>query len=484
MLTILSQTSARSCDGMSRRDFVRAGVLGATGLSLPLLFRTHAALASPASFVKDTSVVFLFLAGGPSQYETFDPKMTAPWEIRGVTGEVATNLPGVTFGGMFPKLARHADKLAIVRSFKPEGGLSHEAETVRMLTGGTVEPRDNKMVGNGGSIGAIHARIRGMNHPITGVPAYAYLEAPELDEFYINFFLSCAQQGSAPGSLGPAYAPFTPRGSGSAIENLKLNISAERLTDRRQLLSALDRINRDADSSGMISGLDRFSQQAFDVLTGATVRNALDLSLEDAPTLARYDTTSHIVHGHKDTRLSGVSRIGTQLLTARRLCEAGCRFVTVASSGWDMHGDGNNPNVLRGTSMLGPPLDHAVAAFLEDVEARGLAQQILLVITGEFGRAPRLDANGGRGHWAGICPLVLAGGGLRTGQVVGQSAKNGDIPATEPITIHDLMATITHTVFDVGQMRLQAQLPREILRLTEIGHPIEQLLGHGTSRPA
>ncbi len=477
MLTISTRTSGRTCDGLSRRDFVRAGILGSTALSLPVLFRTQCASASSAGFVKDKSVIFLFLAGGPSQYETFDPKMTAPREIRGVTGEVATKLPGVTFAGKFPQMARHADKLAIVRSFKPDGAGIHEAETIRMLTGGTVEPRDNKMTGDGASIGAIHARIRGLNHPVTGVPAYAFLEAPELDEFYINFFLSCAQQGSAPGSLGPAYAPFTPTGSGPGIENLKLNISADRLADRRQLLAAFDRINRDADDSGMMSGLDRFSQQAFNVLSGDTVRKALDLSLEDRHTLARYDTASHIVYGHQDKRLSGASKLGTQMLTARRLCEAGCRFVTVASSGWDMHGDGNNPNVLRGTEMLGPPLDHAVAAFLEDVEARGFTNDILLVITGEFGRSPQLDNNAGRGHWGGICPLVLAGGGLKTGQVVGQSAKNGDVPATEPITIRDLMATITHTVFDVGQLRLQAQLPREIIRLTETGRPIEQLLG-------
>ena len=476
MLTICSPTIARSCDGLSRRDFVRAGVLGATGLSLPVLFQAQAAAASPTSFVKDKSVIFLFLAGGPSQYETFDPKMTAPREIRSVTGEIATNLPGVTFAGMFPNMARHADKLAIVRSFKPDGGGLHETESIRMLTGGTVEPRDNKMTGDGASIGAIHARIRGMNHPITGVPAYAFLQAPELDEFYISFFLSCAT-GLSPRQPSAAYAPFTPTGGGPGIENLNLNIPAERFSDRRQLLSALDRINRNADNSGMMSGLDRFSQQAFDVLTGNTVRKALDLSLEDAPTLARYDTSGHTVYGHKDRTLSGASKLGTQLLTARRLCEAGCRFVTVASSGWDMHGDGNNPNVERGTQMLGPPLDQAVAAFLEDVEERGLTKDILLVITGEFGRTPQLDKNGGRGHWGGICPLVLAGGGLRTGQVVGQSARNGDVPATEPITILDLMATITHTIFDVGQLRLQAQLPREIIRLTEIGRPIGQLVG-------
>ncbi|HWB08055.1 MAG TPA: DUF1501 domain-containing protein [Pirellulales bacterium] len=476
MLNVSFQTSARNCNGVSRRDFVRAGVLGATGLSLPTLLRAQNTFASSGS-VKDKSVVFLFLAGGPSQYETFDPKMTAPAEVRSVTGEIATNLPGVTFAGMFPQLARHADRLAIVRSFQPDGAGIHEAETIRMLTGGTVEPRNNKMVGEGASIGAIHARIRGMNHPVTGAPAYAFLQAPELDEFYINFFLSCAQQGSAPGGLGPAYAPFTPTGSGPGVENLKLNIPADRLTDRRRLLSAFDRLNRNADHSGMIAGLDRFSQQAFNVLAGDSVRKALDLSQEDPHTLARYDTTSHIVYGHKDSKLSGASKIGTQLLTARRLCEAGCRFVTVASSGWDMHGDGNNPNVLRGTEMLGPPLDQAVAAFLEDVEARGLTKDILIVITGEFGRTPRLDNNGGRSHWAGICPLLLAGGGLNMGQVVGQSAKNGDVPATDPITIRDLMATITHTVFDVGQLRLRTDLPSEIVRLAESGRPIQRLLG-------
>jgi hypothetical protein len=459
---------------LRRRDFLEIGALGATGLALPSMLRNRALGSGSANFVNDKSVVFLFLAGGPSQYETFDPKSLAPSEIRGVTGEVQTNLPGVSFAGVLPQLAKHADKLAVVRSFKPEGGGIHEAETIRMLTGGTVEPRDNKMDGPGGSIGSLHARIRGMNHPHTGTPTYAYLQSPEIDEFYINFFLSCSQQGSAPGGLGSAYAPFTPSRGGTAIDNMNRRIPAKRLSDRRSLLASLDQFKRYADQSGQMDGLDQFRQQAFDVVNGGAVRKALDLEQEDARVVERYDTSHLQVHAHQKDK-HGASTLGKMLLTARRLCEAGCGFVTVASGGWDMHGDGNNPGVLRGSESVARPMDHAVSAFLEDVHDRGLSENILLVITGEFGRSPKINNNGGRDHWGGITPLVLAGGGLKMGQVVGQSSRDGGAPATEPIRIRDLMATITHTVFDVGQMRLQAGLPPEILQLTENGHPIEQL---------
>ncbi len=460
---------------LQRRDFLQIGALGATGLALPTMLQNRAMAAGSANFVRDKSVVFLFLAGGPSQYESFDPKQSAPFEIRGVTGEVQTCLPGVTFAGVLPQLARHADKLAVIRSFKPEGGGIHEAETIRMLTGGTVEPRDNKMDGPGGSIGSLHSRIRGMNHPRTGTPTYAYLQAPEIDEFYVNFFLSCAQQGSAPGGLGSAYAPFTPGRGGTAIDNMNPRIPADILSDRRRLLASLDRFKKQADQSGEMDGLDRFRQQAFDVVNGGAVRKALDLEQEDARIVERYDTGHLLVHAHQKSK-HGASTLGKMLLTARRLCEAGCGFVTVASGGWDMHGDGNNPGVLRGSESVARPMDHAVSAFLEDVHERGLSDDILLVITGEFGRSPKINNNGGRDHWAGITPLVLAGGGLEMGQVVGQSSRDGGVPATEPIRIRDLMSTITHTVFDVGQMRLQASLPPEILKLTENGRSIDQLI--------
>jgi uncharacterized protein (DUF1501 family) len=470
----MAQRKNSSHPPLKRRDFLQIGAMGATGLALPTLLRNRVLGAGSANFVNDKSVIFLFLAGGPSQYETFDPKQSAPAEIRGVTGEVQTNLTGVNYAGVFPQLAKHADKLAVIRSFKPEGSGIHEAETIRMLTGGTVEPRDNKMVGPGGSIGSLHARIRGMNHPRTGTPTYAYLQSPEIDEFYINFFLSCSQQGSASGGLGTAYAPFTPGRGGTAIDNMNPRIPAERLSDRRSLLASLDRFKRDVDQSGEMDGLEHFRQQAFDVVNGGAVRKALDLEQENARVVERYDTSHLQVHAHQKKK-NGESTLGKMLLTARRLCEAGCGFVTVASGGWDMHGDGNNPGVLRGSESVARPLDHAVSAFLDDVHERGLSEKILIVITGEFGRSPKLNNNGGRNHWGGITPLVLAGGGLKMGQVVGQSSRDGSVAATEPIRIRDLMATITHTVFDVGKMRLQASLPPEILRLTENGRPIEQL---------
>jgi uncharacterized protein (DUF1501 family) len=170
------------------------------------------------------------------------------------------------------------------------------------------------------------------------------------------------------------------------------------------------------------------------------------------------------------------STLGHQLLLARRLCEAGCGFVTVQSAGWDNHADGNNPNIYDGMNMLGPPLDKAVSAFLDDVEERGLSDRILLVITGDFGRTPTINKNGGRDHWSNLCTLAFAGGGLRTGQVVGKSARKNDIPASAPVTTTNLMATIMHTLFDVGTLRVVRGLPAKLARLVETAEPIRELV--------
>ncbi len=481
MLTIQS-AAGRTCDGWSRRDFVRAGMLTLGGLSLPqlLALQAHAA-GEKIQFVRDRSVVLLYLSGGASHIETFDPKMNAPAEVRSMTGEVPTNLPGVSFGGTFPQLAARADKLVVVRSFQHPVG-DHVAAHVHVLSGGTnLTGKSDKGFG----MGAGYARLRGTNHPETGLPTNIFIGEQEVDGQYRNE-KERALLGCAPGSLGPSFAPLlheTATDAGnkktsksapkqdSLATNMRLNLPAERLEDRRQLLAQLDLLRREVDASGAMEGVDKFGAQAVNLVLGGAA-DAFDFRKEDKALRERYDT-SHIKIGHKVFR---PSTLGQQMLVARRLCEAGCGFVTVQSSGWDMHADGNNPGILKGMDMLGRSVDKAVSAFLDDLEARGLSEKILLVITGDFGRTPKVNNRGGRDHWTRLGTLAFAGGGLRMGQVVGQSARGADVPATEPISTANLMATVMHSLIDVGQLRLVAGAPRDLVNLLERGEPIRELM--------
>ncbi len=467
MLTVFGRHRAQYCAGFTRRDFLQVGTLALGGLTLADVLRARAvAQSSGTSFVRNKSVVLLFLSGGASHIETFDPKMSAPPEIRSVTGEVPTCIPGVTFGGTFPGLAQRAQRMAAVRSFThPLGG--HEQAIVHVLTGGT----DPAGRGDAGfSMGAMYARLRGTNHPVTGIPTYALLNSDEVDPQYRNE-KGRVQRGSHGGRLGTAYGPFEPSGRGPAVENMRLNIPLERLHSRRALMDEISRVQRDAEASGLLPELDRFAQQAFDLLTGGASQ-AFDLSREDPRTVQRYDT-SDIRIGFKQFRPSDLGRL---LLMARRLGEAGCGFVTIHSAGWDMHADGNNPGIAVGMNMLGRSLDRAVSAFLDDVEERGLSDDVLLVITGDFGRTPKINQRGGRDHWARLGTLALAGGGLPMGQVVGRSDRLAGMPESDPIGPENLMATVMHTLFDIGRLRLESGVPKDIVRIVENGQPIRELV--------
>jgi hypothetical protein len=316
------------------------------------------------------------------------------------------------------------------------------------------------------------------------LPTNVFLGEEEVDGQYRNE-RQRALDGVAPYSLGTSYAPLihetakdsnksVSKGAGqdSLATNMRLNLPAERLADRRQLLAQIDGLRREIDASGVMDGVDKFHQQAAELVLGGAA-SAFDFRQEDSRLVARYDTSA-IRIGHKVFR---PSTLGQQMLVARRLCEAGCGFVTVHSAGWDMHADGNNPGMVIGMEMLGRTLDKAVSAFLDDVHARGLEEEILLVISGDFGRTPKINARGGRDHWTKLCTLAFAGGGLAMGQVIGQSAKNADVPASEPITVSQMMGTIMHTLFDAGQLRLAAGVPRELSTLVEANQPIRELVG-------
>ncbi len=460
-------TGGRSASGRaSRREFLRIGATSLGGMSLPGLLAARASAAGSA--VKETSVVVLNLQGGPTQFETFDPNMQAPAEIRSITGETKTSLPGVTFGGSLPRLAGLADKLAVVRSYR-HGISSHGPAAMHVMAGGNP---------TGAMMGALYSRVSGLTNAATGVPKNVLVTSramgAEHKELYYN-----ADRVSQTGSLAAAYRPFDPSAGNELLGNMTLQIERRRLDDRRGLLERLDALRRGFDNGGLETA-GRFQQQAFEVLVRG-VADAFDWSQEDPALLARYDTstlepTAQVKQRNSYAKQFSPVALGKQMLLARRLCEAGCGFVTVTCPGWDMHGGGKEFTMADGLASLTPAVDRAVSAFIEDVHARGLSKNILLVITGEFGRTPRLNKNGGRDHWGNLCTLAFAGGGLQMGQVIGRSDRTGSQPAGDPISSANVMATVMHTLFDIGQVRLMTGIPKEVERVITGSQPIRELV--------
>lgn len=445
----------------NRREMLRVGAFGAGGLGMGAFgvvngFPHKAFAASRGLPITDKSVILLFLHGGPSQIETFDPKMTAPVGIQAVTGEIQTAIPGVTFGSSFALLAQRADRLAIVRSFTTGDG-NHD-----------IKPVVGKDT-SGANVGSLYARVAGANRPGSGMPTNAMLFPQSVDATTGPAITSFGKFEST-GSLGNGFVPFVPGAGGDLQKNLELRVPVDRLGDRRTLLSELDRQRFRLDEQGRLESVDPLREQAFSTLLGG-VAGAFDLSREDPATIARYDTAPLVRPDQINRKwnnynhyVDNAKALGKLLLLARRLCEAGCGFVTVTTSFvWDMHADVNNATVEEGMRYMGPPLDHAVSAFLDDVAARGLSDKIMLVATGEMGRTPRVNKNGGRDHWGNLAPLLLAGGGIQTGQVIGQSTRDAAEPSSEPIRIKHLVATMLQRLVDPGELRLNPSIPREVL---------------------
>ncbi|MBM3835330.1 MAG: DUF1501 domain-containing protein [Verrucomicrobia bacterium] len=454
---------------MRRREFLRVGGLALGGLTLADLFAVKALAQAKKRLLHDKSVIFLFMHGGPSQFETFDPKMEAPAGIRSATGETNTTIPGVTFGGTLEKLARLAHKFSIVRSFVTGDG-NHDIKPV--MGKDTI----------GANMGSLYARVAGPLRADSAMPSNIAL-FPRAVKPDTGPAITAFGNFEATGDLGAAYAPFVP-GSGKGLhQDMRLNLPQQRVNDRRTLLSALDQWKRWTDTDGLVDGLSAFQQQAFDTLL-RNVSDAFDFSKEDPKLIERYDTATLVpkeriskVWNNREHYADHAATLGKLLLLARRLCERGCGFVTVTTSFvWDMHADVNNATMTEGMGYVGVPFDHAVSAFIEDVEARGLRDKILLVCCGEMGRTPYINKNGGRDHWGNLAPLMLYGGGLKMGQVIGQSSSNGGEPASNPITIPDLMATIMHTLMDVGEVRATSGLPKNLVEAITRGEAIKGLI--------
>jgi hypothetical protein len=455
---------------LGRRDFLRVGSLGLGGLSLPDFLRAEEALKSVGGIAKDKTVIFLFMHGGPSQFETFDPKMDAPSNIHSATGEIKTKIPGITFGPTFEKLAKLNDKFSIVRSFTTQSA-AHDSK-----------PIVSKEFSSGAQIGAHYAKVAGASHPQFGMPRNVWLHPQAVDAGATDPIMKLGKF-DVTGPLGPAYEPFQPSGKSDLRRDMQLTIDPDRLGDRRTLLTSLNQFRRTVESGKVTGGLDKFQSQALETLTGG-ISDAFDITSEEDSVIDRYDTSKLIDVSRISKRWNNhqryanhVKNLGKLLLLARRLAERGAGFITVSTDFvWDMHADNNNATMTEGMEYVGRPFDHAVSAFIEDVEARGLQEKILLVCCGEMGRSPKINGKGGRDHWGGSAPLLLYGGGLNMGQVVGSSTKDGGEPATDRVTIPNLYATIMETILDVGVVRATPGIPEAVSQVIHGASAIRQLI--------
>ena len=464
MIRITSNDLASTCEGASRREFLHIGALGLGGLTLP---RMIAVAGEDTSVVRDKAVVVLNLQGGPSQVETFDPKMTAPREYRAMFGEVKTSLPGITFGAQFPMLAKLANKMAVVRSYR-HGISSHGPAALHVAAGGN--PTKACMA-------SLYARVAGITNPRTGLPNNTIVIPAAISPDYKDLS-AVPQRVTDTGTLPPAYKAFDPSKGSTLLEDMKLNLPAGRFDDRKSLLREFDQLRRRVDSQ--IENTSTFEQQAMNiVLRGMSA--AFDLSKEDPRTLARYDTGAIKPDAGTMKRNSYAKQfspvaLGKQMLMARRLVEAGCGFVTVTCTGWDMHGGGKEYTITDGMPVQAPAVDRAASAFIEDIIQRGLYEKVLLVITGEFGRTPKINAKGGRDHWGNLCTLAFAGGGLKMGQIIGASNKTVSEPARDQVSSSQLLGTVMHTLLDIPNLRLRNNFPAEIQRVITNSQPIKQLI--------
>jgi len=416
MLSLLGeQHSVRFCDGLSRRSFLQIGGLALGGLSLPQILQAESSQGIRRSH---KAIIMIFLPGGPPHQDMVDLKMEAPAEIRGEFKPIKTNVSGIEICEHLPRVAQMMDKFAVIRSIVGADGPHH---AFQCMTG---RAKRNQPPGGWPSMGSVLSKLQGSAHP--AMPPFLGL-APRMGH------MPWADSGQ-PGYLGVAHAPFKPTGDG--LESMSLNgMSVERLNDRRELLSGFDRFRRETDASGMMSGLDRFNEQAFGVLTSSRLMEALDLEREDPRVRERYGK------GDPKNRDDGGPKLMEQFLMARRLVEAGARCVTVAFSRWDWH----SQTFQAGRQDM-PLLDQGLSALVQDLHDRGLDRDVSVVVWGEFGRTPKINANAGRDHWPNVSCALLAGGGLRTGQVIGSTDRLGAEPKDRPVHFQEVFATLYHSL--------------------------------------
>lgn len=422
MLTLLGKPDrqGRFCDGASRRDFLKIGGMVMGGLSLPQLLSAEAQAGIGKSH---KAIINVFLPGGPPHQDFWDLKMDAPAEIRGEFQPIKTNVAGIEICEVFPHLAAIADKCVFIRSMVGATG-GHDA--YQCMNGRPLNPAP---AGGWPAAGAWVSKLQG--------PANASIP-PHLSMCYKTDHAPWGYDGDG-GFLGIAHAPFKLVGGKSETsktDNMVLQgITLDRLHDRNSLLASMDRYRREIDNSGKMAGLDTFTQQALGILTTSSLAEALDFTKEPQAIRERYGM------GDPKFRDDGAPKLTENFLIARRLVEAGARVVSLNFSRWDHHGQ--NFKALRDD---GPLLDRATAALITDLHERGLDKDVSVVVWGEFGRTPKVNTNAGRDHWPQVSCALIAGGGMRTGQVIGSTNRLGEHAADRPVSFQEVWATLYHNM--------------------------------------
>ena len=423
---------------LGRRRFWQAGLFGGAVASLAGLLRAESAVGRTASRKR---VLFVHLDGGPPQLDMIDLKPEAPIEIRGEFSPIETSVPGISICEHLPKLASLAHRIAFIRSLVGSAG-AHDA--FQCQSG--FEAKNLQSLGGRPALGSVVAKLQGSTADAS--PAFVDLMQGR----------ALVRNSARAGFLGPAYQAFRPdishlfarelepgmknelaRLGANHSVSLKLDgtISLDRLTDRTRLLAQFDTFRRDVDSAGMMGAMDRFTQQAVGILTSGELSDALDFNKEDSRVLDRYTLKATGGRPNTTSEDPGATK---KFLLARRLIDAGVRCVSLSISDFDTHSD----NFPRMRHVL-PIVDHGLASLITDLEERGQLDDTLIVAWGEFGRTPRINPkNGGRDHWPQVGPAILAGGGLRGGQIIGATDRTASVAVTRPVSYKDVFATIYH----------------------------------------
>jgi hypothetical protein len=386
------------CDGLNRRNFLKLGAFGA-GLTLADMLRLNASASNTpaAAPTRPKSAIMIYLPGGPTHMDMYDLKPDAPAEFRGEFRPIQTNSNGVQICELFPLQARMWDKFSVIRSVV---SVDEHSDSLVM----TGKSQRENMTANHPCFGSVVSRVRANNQ--SAMPSFVSLRG--------------MSRGTEPGFLGISHRPFSPSGPGLQNLSQQQAVNNERLGDRRAMLEAFDDFNREADSNA--AGMDTFTQRAFDMISSGGVRQALDLNRE--PQASR-------------TRYQGVE----QFLTARRLVEAGVGCVTLSYGGWDTHGQ--NFQAMR--RQL-PKVDQGLSNLVTDLNDRGLLNDTVIVMWGEFGRTPRINNNAGRDHWSPVMSALVAGGGMRMGQAIGSSTARGERPQDRRVTVPQVLSTLYRAI--------------------------------------
>jgi hypothetical protein len=441
----------RLCDRLSRRSFLRIGGLALGGLSLPQLLRAEAQSGITRSH---KSVIMVFLSGGPPHQDFVDLKPDAPVEVRGEFKPIHTNVPGIDICELLPRLAGMTDRLAVLRSVIGSQG-AHDA--FQCLTG---RPSVQQPQGGWPSLGSTVAKLEGPVVPT--VPPFVSL-SPKMKT------TTWADPGR-PGFLGPSYAPFLPNADGLADMTVQ-GVSMDRLDDRKSLMTGFDGLRRDVDATGDVLGSDEFTKQALTILTSSRLVDALDLNRENPRLRDRYGRGSPDPAGYGDAG----PLLNDYFLAARRLVEAGVRVVTLAYGRWDWHGKPYGTNFENARNHM-PMLDIGLTALLDDLYNRGLEKDVSVIVWGEFGRTPKINANGGRDHWPQVSCALLAGGGMRTGQVIGATDRSAGLAKERPITFQEIFATLYHNLgIDTATATVDDLTGRPRYLVDDVG-PIRELI--------